>query len=272
MSDNKLNELKAYLKEKGSIAIAYSAGVDSTFLLKVAHDTLGDSCIAITGISEVFPHKEQNEASEFCKKEGIRQLILYPHEVEDEEFAKNPSNRCYICKHILFSRMKKMAAENGIAYIAEGSNLDDLGDYRPGLQAIKELEILSPLREVGLTKAEIRQYSKELGLPTWDKPSFACLSSRIPYGERITPEKLEMIEKAEDLISSLGIKQFRVRMQKDTARIETLPADFPILLQDDNRNRIITEFKSFGFKYISLDLQGYRTGSLNEVLSSKKDN
>ena len=269
MSTNKLNDLKAYLKEKGSIAIAYSAGVDSTFLLKVAHDTLGDSCIAITGISEFFPHKQQNEASDFCKKEGIKQLILYPHEVEDEEFAKNPSNRCYICKHILFSRMKKMAAENGIAYIAEGSNLDDLGDYRPGLQAIKELKILSPLREVGLTKAEIREYSKELGLPTWDKPSFACLSSRIPYGERITPEKLSMIEKAEELISSLGIKQFRVRLQKDTARIETLPEDFPILLDEENRNNIITEFKNYGFKYISLDLQGYRTGSLNEVLSKK---
>ncbi len=268
MDQSKLKTLKAYLKEKGSLAVAFSAGVDSTFLLKVAHDTLGDKCIAVTGISEVLPDKEQKEASAFCKKEGITQIPFYAREVEDEEFAKNPANRCYICKHILFGGMKKIAEENGIAYLAEGSNVDDMGDYRPGLKAIEELGILSPLRECGFTKEEIREYSREMGLPTWNKPSYACLSSRIPYGERITPEKLKMVEQAEELLRSLGLVQFRVRMMGNTARIEAFPEDFPVLLTEENRQKIITAFKGYGFTYISLDLQGYRTGSLNEVLKN----
>ncbi|MCR5032336.1 MAG: ATP-dependent sacrificial sulfur transferase LarE [Lachnospiraceae bacterium] len=266
MDQTKLNNLRAYLKEKGSIAVAFSAGVDSTFLLKVAHDTLGDKCIAITGMSAAVPDREQKEATEFCQKEGIRQLPFYSNELEDEDYVKNPTNRCYYCKHILFSGMKKLAEENGIAYVAEGSNMDDRGDYRPGLKAIEELGILSPLQAVGLTKAEIRDYSKEMNLPTWDKPSFACLASRFVYGETITAEKLKKVEKAEALLADLGLRQYRVRIHENLARIEVAPADFPVLMKEDNRLRIVREFKEYGFSYVSLDLQGFRSGSMNEVL------
>ncbi len=246
--------------------MAFSAGVDSTFLLKVAHDTLGDACIAITGMSQVVPVREKQEAEAFCRKEGIRQIPFVSHELEDERFAANPGNRCYICKHILFSGMLQLAQENGMHYLAEGSNVDDLGDYRPGLKAIEELGILSPLREAGLTKQEIRDYSKELDLPTWNKPSFACLASRFVYGEHITAEKLKMVEEAEILLSQLGLYQYRVRIHGNVARIEASPEDFPVLLNEDNRTRIVKRFKEIGFSYISLDLQGYRTGSMNEAL------
>ncbi len=263
---DKLEELKEYLKGIGSIAIAFSSGVDSTFLLKVAHDTLGDKCIAITGQSPSFPEREKQEAAAFCKKEGIKQIAFDTNEIDDENYAQNPKNRCYYCKHILFSKMLEIAKQNGVEYVAEGSNMDDLGDYRPGLQAISELKVLSPLREVGLTKAEIREYSRELGLPTWEKQSFACLASRFVYGERITPDKLKMVENAEEQLSQLGLKQYRVRIHGNLARIEVAPSDIALLVQEDIRTKIVTSFKEYGFSYVTLDLQGYRMGSMNEVI------
>jgi uncharacterized protein len=264
---NKLEALKDYIRGLGGLAVAYSSGVDSTFLLKVAHDVLGDRCIAVTAQSASFPKREREESEDFCAKEGIRQIIFETHEMEEEEYASNPSNRCYYCKHTLFSDVIDIAKREGIAYVAEGSNMDDLGDYRPGLQAIKELEVLSPLRQVELTKAEIREYSRALGLPTADKPSFACLASRIPYGERITPEKLAKVEAAEDVLAGYGIPQYRVRVHGNLARIE-VPEEYLGFVMEDARRKEITErFRAIGFFYVTVDMKGFRSGSMNEVLS-----
>lgn len=264
---NKLEALKDYIRGLESLAVAYSSGVDSTFLLKVAHDVLGDRCIAVTAQSASFPKREREESEDFCAKEGIRQIIFETHEMEKEEYASNPSNRCYYCKHTLFSDVIDIAKREGIAYVAEGSNMDDLGDYRPGLQAIKELEVLSPLRQVELTKAEIREYSRALGLPTADKPSFACLASRIPYGERITAEKLAMVEAAEEVLAGYGIPQYRVRAHGNLARIE-VPEEYLGFVMEDTRRKEITErFRAIGFFYVTVDMKGFRSGSMNEVLS-----
>lgn len=266
MSTNKLEDLKNYLESLGNIAVAFSAGVDSTFLLKVAHDVLQDKAIAVTARSASFPRHEYEDADAFCKKEGIKQFIFDSNELELKDYVENPKNRCYYCKQTLFKGLIDIANDNGIENVAEGSNMDDLGDYRPGLEAVKELGILSPLREVGLTKAEIRAYSKELGLPTWDKPSFACLASRVPYGERITKEKLEMVEKAEALLLKLGFMQYRVRVHGNIARIEVPEDDIPRLFEKAVKKEIVNKFKEFGFAYVTVDIQGYRTGSMNEVL------
>lgn len=264
---NKLEALKDYIRGLGSLAVAYSSGVDSTFLLKVAHDVLGDRCIAVTAQSASFPKREREESEDFCAKEGIRQIIFETHEMEEEEYASNPSNRCYYCKHTLFSDVIDIAKREGIAYVAEGSNMDDLGDYRPGLQAIKELEVLSPLRQVELTKAEIREYSRALGLPTADKPSFACLASRIPYGERITPEKLAKVEAAEDVLAGYGIPQYRVRVHGNLARIEVPEEYLGFVMEDARRKEILERFRTIGFFYVTVDMKGFRSGSMNEVLS-----
>ncbi len=264
--DQKYERLKEYIKSLGSVVIAFSGGVDSTFLLKTAHDVLGDKAMAVTASSCSFPERELNEAREFCRANGIDHEVCKSEELDIDGFRQNPPNRCYLCKHELFEKIIDLAAEKGFENVAEGSNMDDMGDYRPGLQAIAELEVKSPLRFAGLYKEEIRQLSKQLGLPTWNKPSFACLASRFVYGETISEEKLGMVERAEQLMIDLGFRQVRVRMHDKIARIEVLPEEIARAVQPEIREKINAEFKKYGFSYVTLDLAGYRTGSMNETL------
>lgn len=267
----KLEDLKAYLKELECVAVAFSGGVDSAFLLKVAHEVLGEQAIAVTISSDFFPDREKEEAVNFCQREGICQIIyeLKEWETEIEGFVQNPPDRCYLCKKEMLGRICITAKEQGIPYIVEGSNVDDEGDYRPGMKAIAELGIKSPLKACNMTKKDIRVLSKKLGLPTWEKPSFACLASRFVYGESITKEKLVMVDKAEQLMMELGFTQFRVRIHGTMARIEIHPEQFHILIEKTVREKIIEEFKKIGFSYISLDLAGYRQGSMNETLDKE---
>lgn len=259
----KLELLKNYLGELGSMVVAFSSGVDSTFLLKVAHDLLGDKVLAVTASSKFVPRRELEEAKNFCTNNGIRQIIFEADVLSIAGVKENPPNRCYLCKRSLFTEIKKIAALNNLAFVVEGSNMDDIGDYRPGLQAISELDIKSPLRYVEMYKSEIRELSKAMNLPTADKPSFACLASRFVYGETISPEKLSMVERAEELLRTKDFKQFRVRIHGKLARIEILPADFDRIMQQEIRREIAEKFREFGFDYVALDLQGYRVGSMN---------
>lgn len=271
--NRKYQALKDYFKDLGSATIAFSSGVDSTLMLKVAHDVLGNRAIAVTARSHSFPAREKTEASDFCKKEGIEHVFIDSEELNIPGFTQNPKNRCYLCKRELFERIIEVAGQHNIPYVCEGSNLDDNGDYRPGLQAIAELGVKSPLRECNLWKSEIRAISKELGLDTWKKQSFACLASRFVYGETISVEKLDMVDKAEQLLIDLGFVQERVRIHSfgngetsgTIARIEVNPDEFQKLLE--NHETIVSEFKKIGFNYVSMDLQGYRTGSMNETLN-----
>lgn len=263
---NKYEELKKYIASLGSVAVAFSSGVDSTFLLFASKEALGEHIIAVTASSCSFPERELNEARAYCEKMGINHIVIISEELQIEGFSHNPKNRCYLCKKELFTKIRLVADEYNIAEILEGSNLDDNGDYRPGLQAVAELGIKSPLRHIGFTKQEIREISKELHIPTWEKQSFACLSSRFPYGDLINEQKLKMVDKAEQLLLDLGFRQVRVRIHGDIARIELDPKEFDRFMKEDVRVEIYHKFKEYGFSYVALDIQGYRTGSMNETI------
>jgi uncharacterized protein len=259
------DRLHRILSEFDGAAVAFSGGVDSSFLLRAAKKALGDKVIAVTARSRSFPQRELDAARAFCAKEGIRHFVCDSEELDIEGFSENPVNRCYLCKNELFTKIWAIARENGIETVIEGSNTDDEGDYRPGLQAVREQGVRSPLREAGLGKEDIRALSKAEGLSTWNKQSFACLSSRFVYGETITEEKLGMVDRAEQLLLDLGFTQLRVRIHGDIARIEIDPAEFPKILAAENRERIYARFKEIGFSSTALDLLGYRTGSMNET-------
>ena len=262
----KYQTLKNYIDSLKSAAVAFSGGVDSTLLLYIAHEVLRDKAVAVTIQSRLIPGRELDESKNFCESHNIKQIIISVDELAIKNFSQNPPNRCYLCKKDLFTRIKTVAHENNLSHVIEGSNLDDLGDYRPGLKAIDELGIKSPLREAAFTKSDVRELSRALNLPTWDKPSFACLASRFVYGETITPEKLIMVANAENLLQDLGFRQERVRIHGNIARIEITPENFSRIIEDSIRTKIYSGLKNLGFSYVTLDLQGYRTGSMNEII------
>lgn len=258
--------LQEQLQQLGRVAVAFSGGVDSTFLLKVAHDVLGDNAIAITADSAAVPRRELEQAADFCRREGIRQLIYHADLLDTPAFRDNPPDRCYHCKKTLFTGMRALAEAEGFLTLVEGSNVDDTGDYRPGMAAIRELGIQSPLLDADLTKDNIRFLSHRMGLPTWNRPSAACLASRICYGEPVTAEKLTLVEQAETYLAGLGLSQLRVRLHGTLARIEVLPEEFSLVLE--HHEAITSTLRNLGCSYVTLDLTGYRTGSLNETLHS----
>ena len=267
----KLAKLEEYIRELGSLAIGFSGGVDSSFLLAVAHEVLGDNVIAVTGADASVPEREVNEAIAFCKERGIRHSICKVDPLQEEGYRNNSPDRCYFCKHGIFTEVKRIADEYGIKYMAEGSNMDDIGDYRPGLRAAAELSVKSPLREARLNKSEIRIISRAMGLPTWSKPAYACLASRFVYGEEITEKKLHMIDRAEQFLIEHGFFEERVRMHGNIARIEVPPMDITRLAADGVREEVYEELRKIGFLFVTLDLKGYRLGSMNATLQQKAD-
>lgn len=265
--NEKHDNLKQLIGSMGRTLIAYSGGVDSTFLAKVAHGVLGGDAVAVTALSPTYPATEREEAKEYAAAIGIEHRLIETHELEKEEYAVNNPDRCFHCKKELFTEMQLIAQAEGFETIVYGGIMDDLGDHRPGMEAAELLNARAPLVEVELQKHEIRELSRELGLPTWDKPAGACLASRIPYGMRVTLEKLHQVDQAEHFLHGLGFRLVRVRHHGDIARIEAPAEDLTRLFANDVHMRIVAALKEIGFKFVALDMQGYRTGSLNETLA-----
>lgn len=259
--------MKEIIQGYGTLLVAFSGGCDSTLLLKAAHEVLGDGAAAVTARSETYPFEEYEEAAKIARQIGVRHLTIDTSELSLKGFSSNPPDRCYFCKAELFQKLIEMARESGIQYVADGASVDDASDHRPGMRAAAELGVVSPLREARLTKKDIREISRSLGLDTWDKPSLACLASRFPYGEEITAEKLKMVDAAESFVRSLGFRQVRVRHHGAMARIEVPEEEVNRFLDRSLRESVACKLRKIGYVYVSLDLMGYRTGSLNEVLS-----
>ena len=262
-----LDELRTFAR----VIIAYSGGVDSAFLLRASLEAVGpENVLAVIGVSPSYPSREYTEAISLAETLGAQYRVIHTEEIQDARYAANPNNRCYYCKHDLFTRIIQLAEEEGYTAVLDGNNADDIGDWRPGQQAARELGVRSPLIEVGMTKADIRELSRVYGLPTWNKPASACLASRIPYGTRITPETLQTVEQAENALRDLGFAQVRVRHHDTVARIEVAPDEIARLIDPQLRETVVQQLRALGYQFITLDLQGYRMGSFNEALSSKE--